>query len=133
MSYIKPDTGVGLGKPCGNTVTSPLCLKFVVVETPAIPPTTGHITTYIKPICSLNLGPSIQALQLRNHHRITQIKLAKLGQKPSSESSYKIINIPRCGVIKNILYIIIYNFHKPSCISLYKNHPQTLNQYTYLS
>ena len=41
MSYSKPDTDVGLGKPHDDTVASPLRPKSVVVETLATPPTTG--------------------------------------------------------------------------------------------
>ena len=47
MSYTKPDTGVGLDKPHDNTVASPLCLKFIVVEMLATPPTTeAHHNIY---------------------------------------------------------------------------------------
>ena len=41
MSYSKPDTDVGLGKPHDDTVASPLRPKSIVVETLVTPPTTG--------------------------------------------------------------------------------------------
>ena len=38
-NFFIPDTGVGLGKPRGDIVASPL-YPTVVVETPTTPPTT---------------------------------------------------------------------------------------------
>ena len=41
MSYTKSNTGIGLGKPRDDTMTSSLPLKSVVVETTITPSTTG--------------------------------------------------------------------------------------------
>ena len=58
ISYIEPDSGVGLGEPRNDTVASPLRPKSVVVEQ-SHHPQWGHIITYIKPIYDISIGPFI--------------------------------------------------------------------------
>ena len=41
MSSWSGDSRESLGKPYGDIVTSPLCPKSIVVETPTTPPMTG--------------------------------------------------------------------------------------------
>ena len=62
-----PDTSVGLGKPRGDIVTSPL-YPTVVVETPATPPTTWLKHQPHHPRREYNIQPSMRPLN-RSVHR----------------------------------------------------------------
>ena len=84
-NILSPTTGVGLGKPCKDTVASPLRPKSIVKCQPHHP-RQRHIIISIKPICGLSIGPSIGASQLRNHLQKTLVKTLKTKVKLSYES-----------------------------------------------